>query len=137
MNAKIIEVIKDLFLSILIVACISGIVLVIFYDKISLGKLVPEAEEYILSEQMQSELKNVEEDTEEIIVNYQLDSSDLKKYEKDKEYIKGKSNPFAKIDKNTEILENNVSNNTNIGNNNTNIENGTASGNFYPDYGTK
>lgn len=127
MKERITEIIKDLIISLLIVACIGIILSMIFYDKIAIGKVIPEAENYTLSAEMRKELENSKlNDAEEVIVNYYIDASDLKKYEKTNEYIKGKSNPFAAVS-DLEI-ENNTS---------SNVNQNTGTGGFYEDDGTK
>lgn len=121
------EIIKDLILSILIVVSIGLILSVIFYDKVSIGKVVPQAEKYSLTEEMKAGLEdNQLKETQEVIVNYYIDAFDLKKYENTKEYIKGKDNPFAEVG--SQIVENNVTSDT--GNN-------TAQEGFYKNEGTK
>ena len=50
-----INLIKDLIISLLIVVAIVLVLSVIFYDEISLSKVIPESEEYILPEDMQEE----------------------------------------------------------------------------------
>lgn len=136
MRKQNIELIKDFFISILIIACIGIVLTAIFYDKISLSKVIPETQDYMLSEEMQQELENtILNGAEEMIVNYYINATDLKKYEKTNEYVKGKSNPFAIED----IIDTNDTNNTVTGGNsssNTN-NNNTNSGNFYEDDGTK
>ena len=133
MRGQNIELIKDFFISLLVVACIGIILIAIFYDKISLSKIIPETQEYVLSSEMQQELDNSSlNGAEEIIVNYYINATDLKKYEKNNEYVKGKSNPFALED----IID--VNNNTTTGNNSSSGANeNTNSGNFYEDDGTK
>lgn len=137
MKGQTIEIIKDLIVSILIVVCIGIILSIIFYDDIALGRVIPEAEEYALSDEMQNELENSQlDDAQEIIINYYIDASDLKKYEKTNEYVKGKSNPFAEVSNsttgnNTASGDNNESSNTNDNNNN------NGNGGFYEDDGTK
>ena len=134
MKGQIIEIIKDLIVSLLIVVCIGIILSIVFYDDIALGKVIPEAEEYNLTAEMQNELEYSKlDDAEEIIINYYIDASDLKKYEKTNEYVKGKSNPFA------EVSSSDIENNNTTGDNNTlsntNINNGNSG--FYEDDGTK
>ena len=129
-----IEIIKDTFISLLIVVCIAIVLSIVFYDDISLGKVIPEAENYVLTDEMQKELEDSElEDAQEVIVNYYIDASDLKKYEKTNEYDKGKSNPFgvAEISDGTD--------NTVDGENSSSSSNdsNTGSGNFYEDEGIK
>lgn len=135
MERPALEIIKDIFISLLIVAAIVIILSIVFYDDISLGRVISEAEEYVLTNEMQKELENSElEDVQEIIVNYYIDASDLKKYEDTKEYDKGKSNPFAAA----EISDNSTDNSID-GSNNSSSTNGTdnSSGNFYEDEGIK
>ena len=129
---KGINLIKDIVVSILIIACIVLLLVVIFYDKISITRVIPEADYYTLSEEMQQELgdTNIEE-TEEIVINYHIDAKDLKKYEKNNEYDKGKSDPFSQV---IDIHENT---NTENQNNNSSSTTNDNSGNFYEDDGTK
>lgn len=96
MKNYFIELIKDLVISILIIICIIIVLSIIFYDKTAITRVIPESEEYFLTEEMEEKIEesNIEE-AEEIIVSYYLDAGDLKKYEKNNEYIKGKSNPFS------------------------------------------
>lgn len=126
-----IELIKNIITSVLIIACIIIVLAVIFYDKISLIQVISESEDYVLTEKMSKELKDADlEETKEVIVNYYIDATDLKQYEKTNEYDKGKSNPFAAVEEST--AENNQDTNTN----NTSSTN-NSSGNFYQDDGLK
>ena len=129
------SIIKDISISILIVVTILLIISIIFYDKISLSKVIPEAEEYTLSDEMQKDLdEGKEEETKQIVTTYYIDAVDLKNYEKNKEYNKGKKNPFAELSTSngTSTSENNTSSSeNNSNNNNKNNEN------FYDDDGTK
>lgn len=124
------DIIKDVITSVLVIICIIAVLAVIFYDQIPLSKVVPEAEEYKLSAKMQEELTDTDlEEVEEVIVSYQLDASDLKKYENNNEYDGGKSNPFAKYEASSD--SNNITNNNSSSNTNNNSQN------FYEDDGTK
>ena len=129
------SIIKDIIISILIVVTILLIISIIFYDKISLSKVIPEAEEYTLSDEMQKDLdEGKEEETKQIVTTYYIDAVDLKNYEKNKEYNKGKKNPFAELSTSngTSTSENNTSSSeNNSNNNNKNNEN------FYDDDSTK
>lgn len=96
MKNHIIDIIKDITISILVVILIIIIVSLIFYDKIAFTKVIPEVEEFSLSEEMEEEIEETNlEEAEEVIINYHIDAVDIKKYEKNNEYVKGKSNPFA------------------------------------------
>lgn len=129
MKNQVIEIIKDVIVSILILATIIIVLCIIFYDEIALSKAIPESENYIPSADMQKELQNKNLDAEEmVIVNYFIDASDLKKYEKTNEYNPEKSNPFEELDSNRLdglYTEKNSSTSSN------------TTSNFYDDEGTK
>ena len=128
---KNIEIIKDLIISILIVICIVVALSMFFYDKISLTKIIPESEEYLLTEEMQESINDDSlEEIEEVVTKYYIDAADLKKYEKTKEYNKGKKNPFSATATSPDASTNsNSSNSSNADKND--------SEHFYEDDGTK
>lgn len=129
MKNNITEIIKDLFISILFIICIVIILSLVFYDEIAISRIVPDAEEYFLTEEMQQEIEEINlEETEEVIINYHIDNVDLKKYEKNKEYIKGKNNPFAI----TSTYTGNENSNNSVPSDSNNINEG-----FYEDEGIK
>lgn len=127
------ELIKSIGTGILIIVVIILFLLIICYDKISIGRIVPTVESYQLSQEVKNEIESEQMDEDsEIITTYELDASDLKDYEKTKEYNKGKKNPFA--------AEETSTNTTNIEEKNTSEANESASStntNFYEDDGTK
>lgn len=127
------ELIKSIGTGILIIAVIILFLLIICYDKISIGRIVPTVESYQLSQEVKNEIESEQMDEDsEIITTYELDASDLKDYEKTKEYNKGKKNPF--------VAEETSTNTTNIEEKNTSEANESASStntNFYEDDGTK
>ena len=92
-----IELIKDFAISLAIILAILLILSIVLYDKTSLTKVVPVAEEYKLSDKMNEEMEEqVLEENKDLITTYYLDASDLRKYEKSSEqYRKGKADPFA------------------------------------------
>lgn len=96
MKEYISGVIKNLIISILVIACLLLILALVFYDKISLSKEISEVEEYYLTEEMQEEIETSElENSEEVVINYHIDAADLKKNKDDFEYFEGKNHPFA------------------------------------------
>ena len=132
------DILKDIGISFLIVIAIILLIMIVFYNKISIGRVIPKAEEYTLSEELANELEQESEDEDsEIIKTYELEASDLKKYEKTNEYNKGKKNPFS--------AESSATTNSTTGNNTTSstneqndtVENTSSSTNFYDDDGTK
>ncbi len=133
MKSEKFGIVKDIIISLLIVITILLVLSILFYDKISLSKVIPEAEEYVLSEEMQKDLdEGKEEETKQIVTTYYIDSTDLKKYEKNKEYNKGRKNPFAEVSASsgTSTSENNTTSSSDNNDNNN-------SQNFYDDDGTK
>ena len=129
MKNQALEIVKDIFTNLLILVCIVFAFAIFFYDDIALTKVIPELEEYTLTSKMQNELREEELDqTKEVIINYYIDGSDLKKYEKTNEYDKGKSNPFGEYNP-EEVVDNNSSS--------VNTNNNSDSENFYEDDGTK
>lgn len=129
MKGHTIEIIKELIVSLLIVICIAIILSMVLYDKVALGRVIPNAEDYTLTAEMQNELqKSSLDDAQEVIVDYYIDASDLKKYEKANMYVKGKSDPFAETSEFTNSTDNSSSSSGN-----------SSSGNsgFYEDDGTK
>lgn len=126
------EIIKQIIISVLIVICIIIVLSLIFYDKIALTRVIPEAEEYFISEKMEEEIEESDlESTEEVVIKYHIDSSDLRKYEKANEYVKGKSNPFAQSSWDNHNL-NTLNNSTSSPNTNDSSNKG-----FFEDDGTK
>ena len=89
------EMIKNIVISILAVVAIILIITIISYNKVSLGRIIPKAEKYELSEEAQKEIESEDIEETEIITTYILDAPELKYYEKTKEYNKGKAHPFA------------------------------------------
>lgn len=131
MKNYITEIIKDLIISILLIICIIIILSLIFYDKIALTRVIPEVDEYFLTEEMQQEIEDSNlEESQEVIVNYYIDAADLRKYEKANEYVKGKSNPFAV----TSDYDGNIENNNN---NNNNTSSDSDNKGFFEDEGIK
>lgn len=137
MKSEKFSIIKDIIISILIVVTILLIISIIFYNKISLSKVIPEAEEYVLSNEMQEDLdEGKEEEAKQIVTTYYIDAADLKNYEKNKEYNKGKKNPFAEVS--TSSSNSSTSGNNNSNKNNSSTENNEKTNeNFYEDDGTK
>lgn len=122
------NIIKEVFVSFLIVISILLLTIIIFYNKVSIGQVIPYVEEYNLPEEIKQEIEDNTIDGEtEVIITYELDASDLKKYERTKEYNKGKKNPFA-VEFSNPPDENQTSSNNSANNNSTN---------FYDDVGIK
>lgn len=143
------RIIKETIIILLLLCAIALILGIILYDYIPINKVVPVIEGYQTSESVKNEIKEtIDTENSEIVVTYEMDSSDLKSFEKTNEYDKGKANPFSKYvvepNENTNHV-NNTTNNTssnnttnNTNNNTTNNTNKTGSNStFFNDSGTK
>lgn len=122
------NIIKEMSISFLIVVSMILLIIIICYDKVSIGQVVPQIEEYNMSEEIKNEIsKEINEEETEIITTYKIDASDLKQYEKTKEYNKGKRNPFSASTAEPGNSENNTSSESN----------NSSSQGFYDDEGIK
>ena len=130
MEINIKEILKSVGISILAIIAIILILTVVFYNKISLSKVVPRAEDYELTDEVRREVESENEEQTEVLTTYELDASELKHYEKAKEYNKGKRNPFAAADTTS-------NSNTDKNNSQGTGNGGSSSENFYDDDGTK
>ena len=75
------DLIKNIGISILVIIALILLIMVISYNKISIGKVITKADEYQLDDEMKKELESEQEDTNaEIITTYELDATDLKQY---------------------------------------------------------
>ena len=125
------NLIKDIIISFLIIIAIILLIIVICYDKVSIGKVIPKIEKYKLSDDIKNEIDQESADNQtEIVTTYQIDSSDLKQYEKTKEYNKGKRDPIAP---DSSSAENNANEENKSSENDTN----NSSSGFYPNEGIK
>ena len=98
---------------------------------------MPEKISYKAPENIKNELQEtILNETQEVIVKYDVDASDLNKYSKSGDYVKGKANPFELDDTNTNFTGN-TTNGTNSSNTNSNKTNSGSSGTFYNEAGTK
>lgn len=125
------NVIKEIAIMLLLLAAIILGLGVLFYDYIPSSKVVPTVLEYKTPNNIKEELsETITNNTEEVLVTYQVDSKDLKVYEKTKDYNAGKPNPFSYY-----TTQTNTSNNTNNTNTSSNT---TNNGTFFEDNkGTK
>lgn len=134
------SLIKELIIVLLLLLAIILVLGVFLYDYIPTTKVVPKVEQYQRTNNIQKELSSQDETNEDFYGSsmvYEIDGTDLKNYEKAKDYQKGKVNPFSEdATKNTTNTGNTTNNNNNNGNNTTN-KNTNAVGNYLPNTGTK
>lgn len=150
------NIIKELIIFLLLVLAIILILGVLLYEYVPTNKIIPEKVSYTTPENIKSELQTDESvDNTEVVVTYQIDSTDLSNYKKINEYVPGKKNPFASIKQDNTTTDGNTTsdttanaNTTSNGNANTsknndanqqsssNTKNNTSNG-YLPDKGTK
>lgn len=139
------SIIKELIIILLLVLAILLVLGIFLYDYIPTNKIVPKIEQYQVPNNIQEELNesanDLEEESTQII--YEIDGTDLKNYEKTKDYEKGKLNPFEQSTSESTTNTNNSStnetnnNNTNNSSTNTTTNNSNSVGNYLPSTGTK
>ena len=122
--------VKNIFKEIVIVLllCLAIIIVlgVLLYEYVPTNKIIPEKKAYTTPETIKSQIQEeVTEDTE-IILTYEVDSTDLDNYEKINDYNPGKVNPFSPYQ--TEEETNNTTNTTDNNTGNTQ-ENSSSTGN--------
>lgn len=109
---------------IMLLVCILGILLfaVIFYEYIPNRKIVPEITMYSAPEKIQEQMADdIDKKKEQVVMTYEVTSSDLNNYKVTKEYVPGKSNPFASVAQDVETgATTNPSSNSNTVNTNGN-----------------
>lgn len=147
------NIVKEIIIILLLALAIILILGVLLYRYTSYNKVLPEEVSYTTPENIKEELassNNVEE--QQPILTYEVTASDLKTYEKTKEYVSGRRNPFASVE--TTTTQNATSGNSQTGSQsststNSSSSSSTSSGNsansstntdyegFFPDKGTK
>lgn len=150
------SIIKEIIIILLLCLAIIVVLGLLLYEYVPMSKVVPEPVSYTTPEDVKQELVEVGEvDESEVIMTYEVNSSDLNNYEKIKNYNPGKANPFSSYQAqsteetssngNTTSTTGGTTNNangstgTNTGTNSSNNGNGSNSsgGHYFQDKGTK
>ena len=141
------NVIREIIIVLLLCLAIILILGILLYEYAPMSKTVPNPVSYTTPENVQQELANTTSvDDSQIIMTYEVDSTDLRNYERINDYQPGKANPFAPAQ--TTSDDNNTTGNTTTGGSTTNTNTNsnttynpdaeTSSGeSFYPETGTK
>lgn len=146
------NIIKEIIIVLLLALAIILILGVLLYEYVPANKIIPEKVSYTTPENVKTELQtDTNIDDTQVVVTYQIDSTDLNNYRKIQEYVPGKKNPFESIEKqnsnNTESNETsseNKSNTVSNSNGNSNVEansnsdvNADTNTGYLPNKGTK
>ena len=128
------NIIKEIIIVLLLILAIILILGILLYEYVPNNKIIPQQVSYTTPENVKTELQTDENvDDSEVVVTYQIDSTDLSNYKKIQEYVPGKKNPFASVQQdnstvgsnsNSGTTENSSSNNKS--NTNTNSSTGST-----------
>lgn len=147
------KVIKEIIITLLLCLAIILILGLLLYDYVPMSKVVPEPVSYTTPEEVEEELLSAGGvDESQIVMTYQIDSTDLNNYKRIQDYKPGKTNPFSFYETGTtgeNTTNNNSSNGSSNGNsttssnnsstttNNTSDNTSTSGGTYFQDKGTK
>lgn len=132
------DILKEIIIILLLTLVIILILGILLYEYVPANKIIPEKVSYTTSEDIKKELEtNTNVDDTEVIITYQIDSTDLTNYKKIQEYVPGKKNPFSSIDKKEENTNSTTTENggSTASSGTTNSSNNTTG--YLPDKGTK
>lgn len=147
------KVIKEIIIVLLLCLAIILLLGLLLYDYVPMAKVVPEPVSYVTPEEVQEELLSANGvDESQIVMTYQIDSTDLSNYKKIQDYKPGKTNPFSSYETGT-AGENTTNNNSSTGTassggttssdnsstttNNNSDNTSTSGGTYFQDKGTK
>ena len=89
-------IIRETIISLLVCLAVLLILSVALYNYIPANKVVPESVEYTPSTEIKTQLNaEVEDNSSEILMTYEITASDLENFERTNEYNPGKANPFS------------------------------------------
>lgn len=144
------SIIKEIIIMLLVCLAILLVLCVLLYDFIPSNKVLPAEVSYAPSEEIKHELESaVKGEQTEVVLSYEVTSTDLKNYEKSDDYNAGKVNPFSEyIEKPEEEGTGNgsdsssgsSSNTSSNSNSNTGTSSGkgnSSSGTYYPNGNAK
>ena len=124
------NILKEISIFVLIIVAIILVLGVLLYDYIPTSKVVPTTISYKTPENLQAEIKEeLVEETQQVIITYEIDKSDLNEYQNSSSYKPGKQNPFEEYKEQTNANTGGgtTSGGQTTGNSNGNNSNGTVS----------
>ena len=150
-------ILKEVIIALLLCLAILLVLAVLLYSYIPNNKVVPELVSYTAPDDAKQALTEAGADTSQVILTYEINSSDLSAAQKTNEYNPGKVNPFSTYQKQEPANETNTntaggttsggtgsgsttSGNTTAGSSNGETVNGSTSGGtgtYYTNKGTK
>ena len=145
------NVIKEIIILLLLCLAIILLLGILLYEYVPMSKTVPNPVSYTTPEDVQQELAaSSDVDNSQIILTYEVDSTDLNNYERINDYQPGKANPFSSYETSGENTTTNgsttggsssSSGSSSSNSNNTNTSSSgnttTSGGQYFQDKGTK
>lgn len=117
------KIIKEITISLLLCLAIILLLGILLYDYVPMTKTIPNPVSYSTPDNVKQELAQTQTvDESQVIMTYEVDSTDLNNYKNIQDYKPGKANPFSSFEP-TEST-----NGTNTTNNNSSIGGTTNSG---------
>lgn len=146
-------IIKELIIVLLLCLAIILILGILMYEYVPITKTIPNQVSYTTPQDAKEELQAASEISEDqIVMTYEVNSSDLNNYKRTQDYKPGKANPFSSYETGSGSNQGNGNSNsgssnsgstTNTGNSNSNSSSSnndnttTSGGEFFQDKGTK
>lgn len=107
------NIIKEIIIILLLILAIILILGVLLYEYVPINKIIPEELSYTTPEKIQDELNaDSSVDDTQVIITYQIDSTDLSNYKTTQDYVPGKKNPFSSLTTQEKANNNEEGNNT-------------------------
>lgn len=134
------NVIREIIIVLLLCLAIILILGILLYEYAPMSKTVPNPVSYTTPENVQQELANTTSvDDSQIIMTYEVDSTDLRNYERINDYQPGKANPFSSYEASGENTTTNGSSTggSSSSGNSTSSNTTTSGGEYFQDKGTK
>ena len=134
------NIVKEMIIILLLCLAIILILGILLYEYAPMSKTVPNPVSYTTPEEVQQELSSSSEvDNSQIIMTYEVDSTDLNNYERINDYQPGKANPFSSY---ATSGENTTTSGSSTGGSNTSSGSTTSNtttsgGEYFQDKGTK
>ncbi len=144
------NIVKEIIIILLLCLAIILILGILLYEYAPMSKTVPNPVSYTTPQEVQQELSSSSDvDNSQIIMTYEVDSTDLNNYERINDYQPGKANPFSSYEtsgENTTSGSSTGGSSTSSGNSTTNSSSSsgstnsnttTSGGEYFQDKGTK
>lgn len=132
------NIIKEIIIVLLLTLAIILVLGVLLYEYVPANKIIPEKVSYTTPENVKTELETDSNiDDTEVVVTYEIDSTDLNNYKRIQEYVPGKKNPFSSVTQSSSANTVNETDGTNNIDNNSTSTNKNENTGYLPDRGTK